>query len=71
MQISYQVGGSAHSFDTDPGEDLSVLGRAVEKHLRQTHPQLSNREYLIEHIADRLLNALASDATEVQLGDLS
>ena len=69
MRVHYQLAGTAHDFDTD-AEDLSAMCRNIEDHLRLSHPELSDLRFLTERIADGMLNALAGDAEEVELGDL-
>lgn len=70
MNVRYQVSGAAHSFGTTENEDLRTILQEVEDHLRTAHPELSDRPYLAERVADSVLNSLASDA-EIDLGDLS
>ncbi|MBL7257289.1 hypothetical protein [Paractinoplanes lichenicola] len=71
MQISYQVAGSPHTYETGPSEDLAQISREIEEHLRQSHPELARNGHLAEKITDGLLNGLAGDTTDVELGDLS
>lgn len=71
MQVHYHIGGATHTFDAGDSDDLGDLIHAIEDHLRQTHPELAARPFLTERVTDGLLNALAGDGTDVQLGDLS
>jgi hypothetical protein len=71
MQINYQVGGNPHTYDPGASEDLGEITRKTEEHLRQSHPELNGRDHLTEKITDGLLNSLAGDGTDVELGDLS
>ncbi|GIF09770.1 hypothetical protein [Actinoplanes siamensis] len=71
MQINYQVGGATHTYDPGASENLGEITHRVEEHLRQSHPELAGRGHLAEKITDGLLNALAGDGTDVELGELS
>jgi hypothetical protein len=71
MQVRYQVGESTHTYDPGDSEDLGDLTRTIEEHLRGAHPELAGRQYLTERVTDGLLNALAGDSTDVDLGNLS
>ncbi|MEV6349091.1 hypothetical protein [Actinoplanes sp. NPDC051851] len=71
MQVNYQVGGDRHTYDPGTSEDLGDITRGIEEHLRRNHPELAGRDHLTEKIADGLLNGLAGDGTDIELGDLS
>jgi hypothetical protein len=71
MQVHYQVAGATHTFDPGEAQDLGTVTRAIEDHLRENHTELAAKPYLTEKVTDGLLNALAGDSTDVQLGELS
>ena len=71
MQVHYQVAGNSNTFDPGESDDLGDVTRTIEDHLRQAHPELAAKPHLTEKITDGLLNALAGDSTDIQLGDLT
>jgi len=71
MLIKYTLSSQAHEFDISDSDDLAVLCSETEDRLRSDHPEFADEEYLTQRVADALLNGLADDKQEVDLGDLS
>lgn len=70
MRVKYTLDKQPHEFEIADSEDLSVLCSATEDRLRHEHPELAGQEYLTERVADALLNSLAGDDEEADLGNL-
>jgi len=71
MQMRYVLGGEQRAFAISDSDDLAELCAEAEGYLRREHPELADREYLTEQVADALLNSLAVDDEEVDLGQLA
>jgi hypothetical protein len=71
MQIKYTFATQSNQFDISDSEDLAALCSETEGRLRSDHPELAGQEFLTERVADALLNGLAADNQEIDLGDLS
>jgi hypothetical protein len=71
MQVRYTLHAQSHEFDLSDSEDLAVMCPEIEDRIRGAHPELTNRSFLAERVADALLNNLADDAAEIDLGDIS
>ena len=71
MRIKYAFADQPHEFEIADSDDLSKLCAETEKKLRESHPELADRNYLTERVADALLNSLSSDDEEADLKDLS
>ncbi|MEV5409811.1 hypothetical protein AB0K60_13350 [Thermopolyspora sp. NPDC052614] len=71
MIVKYSISESSYTVELPDSDDLAVLCAQAEDRIRENHPELARREFLTERIADGLLNGLAADATEIDLGDLA
>jgi hypothetical protein len=71
MQLKYTLSGQSNEIEVPDSEDLAALCVEVEDRLRQGHPELAGQKYLTQRVADALLNGLAGDSQEIDLGDLS
>jgi hypothetical protein len=71
MRVKYVLAQSPHDFEIADSDDLSALCSATEERLRRDHPELGGQGFLTERVADALLNSLAADGEEADLGDLS
>jgi len=70
MRIIYALDGQPGLCETSQEEDLREMAREIEEHLQAQHPALAEDDYLPIKIADGLLNSLADDGEEVDLGEL-
>lgn len=71
MRVKYSLSQRSHEFDIADSDDLHELCSETEARLRSDHPELAREEFLTERVADALLNSLAADGEEADLGDLS
>jgi hypothetical protein len=71
MRIKYTFADQPQEFEIPDSDDLSELCTTTEKKLCEIHPELGDRSYLTERVADALLNSLSSEGDEVDLRDLS
>lgn len=71
MRIKYAIAGEPHELGMADSEDLTELCSKVEELLRDKHPQLAGQDFLTERVADAMLNSLAMDGQEAELGDLA
>jgi|HubBroStandDraft_4_1064222.scaffolds.fasta_scaffold26621_2 hypothetical protein len=71
MQLKYTLSGQSNEIEVPDSEDLAALCTEVEGRLRQDHPELAGQKFLSQRVADALLNGLAVDNQEIDLGDLS
>ncbi len=71
MLVKYRISESAHAVELPDSDDLAVLCAQAEERIKQDHPELAQRGFLTERIVDGLLNSLAANATEIDLGDLA
>jgi hypothetical protein len=71
MRIKYTLADQPQEFEISDSDELSDLCTETEMRLRADHPELAERSHLTERIADALLNSLAGDADDAELGDLS
>lgn len=70
MLIRYSLSGSAHELRLSGSDDLAVLCAEAEERLQAEHTELTGQPYLAEKITDGVLNGLASDNLEADLGEL-
>jgi hypothetical protein len=71
MLVKYMLAQQHHEFEINESDDLAEMCPQIEGRLRRDHPELANRPFLTERVADALLNSLAADGQEVDLGELS
>lgn len=71
MRITYTFAAKSNQFDIIDSEDLAALCAETERRLRSEHPELASQKFLTQRVADALLNGLAADNQEIDLGDLS
>ncbi|MEU6414716.1 hypothetical protein [Microbispora sp. NPDC046933] len=71
MLVKYRTSQSSHTFELPDSGDLAVLCAQAEERIKRDHPELAQRGFLTERVANGLLNSLAVNATEVDLGDLA
>ncbi len=71
MLIKYTLADQPHEFEISDSDELSELCSEAEGRLRSDHPELTQRSYLTERVADALLNSLAGGGEEAELGDLT
>jgi hypothetical protein len=71
MRVKYILSAQSREFDVSDSSDLSEICSEIESRLRAENPGLAEQPFLTERIADSLLNSLAVDGTQVDLGDLS
>jgi hypothetical protein len=71
MRVKYVLSKQSHEFEITDSEDLATLCSETEGRLRGDHPELSGKKFLAERVANAMLNSLATDGQEVDLGDLS
>jgi hypothetical protein len=71
MRVNYLLNGTRHELSVEETDDLAELCGRVDKDLRAAHTELVTAPYLVEKVADGLLNSLSSDADEADLGELA
>lgn len=71
MRVTYSFSQQSHEFDISDSDNLTELCSETEARLRADHPELAGKEFLTERVADALLNSLAADGEQADLGDLS
>jgi hypothetical protein len=69
--VRYTLTGTPHQVEVPDSHDLAALCAETETRLRELHPELATRPHLAEQVADGLLNGLAVDVLEADLGDLT
>jgi hypothetical protein len=71
MHVKYTLSEQPYVFEISDSEDLAELCAEAEARLRRDHPELAGQQFLTERVADALLNGLAADGDEADLGNLS
>ncbi|MBX6381522.1 MAG: hypothetical protein IRZ07_00905 [Microbispora sp.] len=71
MLVKYTISQSSYAVEIPESDDLAVLCTQAEERITQDHPELAQRGFLTERIVDGVLNSLAANATEIDLGDLA
>jgi hypothetical protein len=70
MIVNYQLAGAPRHIDIADSDHLTDMCRDAEESLRRLHPELANAPYLSERIADGMLNGLAGEHADIDLGPL-
>ncbi len=70
MKISYTAGGEPQALDVSAEQPLKSLAEEVSAHIFQRCPALADDPVFNVQLADQLLNGLAVEQAEIDLGEL-
>ena len=70
MHVIYRVNGNEQTIEVEVADDLKMLLEQIEVELRLRHTEMNKDAAMLVRVADGLLNALADDQGDIDLGEL-